>query len=329
MADSKVKESVRGKFPLYNDSERELLESLLVEDDRSSSRFEKSKNQFMEIVYGDLVRYYKWDNSIDDHIALRKRLLNIAGLFVVIPIEDLRNVSHKAKLTLKKVVHESPPSPINKNVEEIHSYDLKYIEGFAPFFSKILLDANITALDYLSGNREKRQYPHTQFTVFRKRIQDEVGTDDFLTASAEPLTQTQLISLYNPDGTLRDLMTIGFDMIYESAFIDYFHSGQNVTPTTLSRNAHILGRNFLTSCLAQLMEVKKANLSVEKEFPVFISDTTNYSEKRVEQLRFFIQETLLHHVDDKIRGWNSELGLPSNNLGIYWEPNASDPDAKK
>ena len=198
MSESSLDKSISENFPFYDDQERGLLKELVVFHDPKSAKFETAKAKFMDLLYKDLVSFYRWDASFDDRIAIRKRLLNVAGLFFIVPIQELRELSHKAKLTLKKIVYETPPHPTQFDLAEMHSYDLKYIPGFLDFFSKIQLDEELSALDYIAGSRETRQYPRSQFTVFRKRIQDEVISKDYLTASAEPLTQTQFISLYNP-----------------------------------------------------------------------------------------------------------------------------------
>jgi hypothetical protein len=317
MSQDNIQKSISENFPFYNDQERELLKELVVQGDPTSARFQAAKRTFLELLYNDLVAFYKWESSPDDRILIRKRLLNVAGLFFIVPINELRELAHRAKLTLKKVVYEVSPNPLTKDVTEMHSYDLKYIDGFTTFFSKIMIDPEISTLDYVAGNREKRHYPHSQFTVFRKKIQDEVISKEYLTASAEPLTQTQFISLYNPNGSPRDLITIGFDMVYESAFIDYFHQAPNVTPVTLPRNAHIMGKHFLLSCVNECIRLKRTKKNFLDDFPVFLFDPTGTAE-RVDDLLFFVTDNLIPQIKQKIRHWNIKLGLDPENELIHW-----------
>jgi hypothetical protein len=317
MTQDSIEKSITDNFPFYNDQERSLLKELVVHGDPSLPRFQDAKAKFLELLYHDLVAFYRWDATPDDRVTIRKRLLNVAGLFFIVPISELRDLAHRAKLTLKKVVDEATPNPLIKDVTEMHSYDLKYIAGFQEFFSKVMVDPEISTLDYIAGNREKRLYPHSQFTVFRKRIQDEVISKDYLTASAEPLTQTQFVSMYNPNGSPRDLITIGFDMVYESAFIDYFHQGLNVTPVTLPRNAHIMGKHFLLSCVNESIRLKRAKKDFLTDFPIFLFDPAAGPE-RVDDLLFFVTDNLIPQIKQKIRHWNVKLGLDPENELIYW-----------
>lgn len=318
MSENAIDKSISENFPFYDDSERHLLKDLVVFNDPKSAKFDAAKQKFIDLLYKDLVSFYRWDASLEDHITIRKRLLNVAGLFFIVPIHELRDLSHKAKLTLKKIVYETPPHPKQFDLAEMHSYDLKYIPGFTEFFSKIQMDENMSALDYIAGNRETREYPRTQFTVFRKRIQDEVISKDYLTASAEPLTQTQFISLYNPNGTTRDLLTIGFDLVYESAFIDFFHNAPNVTPVTLPRNAHIMAKHFLLAAVNETIRMKRHKKDFLTEFPIFLFEKEAEASERVDDLLFFITDSLVPQIRQKVKRWNIKLGLDPENEMIYW-----------
>jgi hypothetical protein len=226
-------------------------------------------------------------------------------------------------------VYETAPEPLNRDVTELHSYDLKYVHGVNDFFAKIMIDPELSAMDYIAGNRNKRLYPHSQLTVFRKRIQDEVISKDYLTASAEPLTQTQFVSLYNPNGSTRDLITIGFDMIYESAFIDFFHQAPNVTPITLPRNAHIMGKHFLLAAVNETIRAKRKSKDFLAEFPVFLFDEDGGTPDRTDDLLFFISDSLVPQVTQKIKHWNIKLGLDPENEFIHWgEPTEADDAAE-
>lgn len=319
MSDNSLEKSISENFPHYNDEERQLLKELVVQVDPKSDKFMLAKQKFLDLLYADLVNFYKWDATPEDRVTIRKRLLNVAGLFFIVPIDELRGLSHRARLTLKKVVYETPPNPLGQDVTEMHSYDLKYIEGIQDFFGKVMIEPDLSTLDYVSGNREKRKYPHSQFTVFRKKIQEEVISRDYLTASAEPLTQSQFISLYNPNGTPRDLITIGFDMVYESAFIDFFHHGPNVTPITLPRNAHIMGKHFLLAAVNETIRCKRHQKEFLVEFPLFLFDKTGTLE-RADDLLFFVSDSLIPQITHKIQHWNVKLGLEAEHDQIYWGP---------
>lgn len=316
--ENSLEKSIAENFPHFNKDEQILLRDLVFQTDVKSESFQKAKDKFLSLLYRDLVNFYKWDATPDSRITIRKRLLNVAGLFFIVPIHELRDLAHKARLTLKKIVYEDPPKPTSTPLTEMHSYDLKYIDGFGDFFSKIMIEPELTALDYIAGNREKRQYPRSLFTVFRKNIQEEVISRDYLTASAEPLTQTQFISIYNPNGTPRDLMTIGFDLVYESAFIDYFHNGPLITPVTLPRNAHIMGKHFLLAAVNECIRLKRTKKDFLGEFPIFLFDRDNSREDRVDDLLFFITESLVPQIRQKIRRWNIKLGLDPENELICW-----------
>ncbi|HLD45502.1 MAG TPA: hypothetical protein VJC18_08705, partial [bacterium] len=169
-----IDKSISDNFPFYKETEQTLLKELIVQADPKSESFLRAKNNFLELLYSDLVHFYKWEATPDERVQIRKRLLNVAGLFFIVPISELRELSHRAKLTHKKLVYETAPDPLRAETVEMHSYDLKYVDGFQDFYSKIMIDPNLSTLDYIAGNREKHQYPQSQLTVFRKRIQDEV-----------------------------------------------------------------------------------------------------------------------------------------------------------
>lgn len=316
--EASLDKSISENFPHYNKGEQALLRELVFQVDPQKSSFQKAKEKFLDLLYKDLVDFYRWDASNEDRVTIRKRLLNVAGLFFIVPIQELRDLSHRAKLTLKKVVYEVPPSPNKGPLAEMHSYDIKYIEGFSEFFSQIVLDPQTTALDYIAGNREKRQYPHSQFTVFRENIQEEVISQDYLTASAEPLTQTQFISIYNPNGTPRDLITVGFDLVYESAFIDFFHNAPNVTPITLPRNAHIMGKHFLLAAVNECLKLKRSEKEFLKNFPLFLFEKEKIGDSKFDDLLYFITESLVPQIRQKIKRWNLKLGLDPENDTISW-----------
>lgn len=327
MSQESINKSISDNFPFYNPEEQELLKELVVHANPKSDKFKEAKEKFLKLLYSDLVDFYRWDATPDDRIQIRKRLLNVAGLFFIVPIEELRDLSHKAKLTHKKIVYETAPNPLEKEVSEMHSYDLKYISGFSNFYSKIMVEPNLSALDYIAGNREKRKYPQSQLSVFRKKIQEEVISKEYLTASAEPLTLTQFVSLYNPNGTARDLITIGFDMVYESAFIDFFHHAPNVTPITLPRNAHIMGKHFLLAAVNETIRLKRKSKDFMKEFPVFLFDKDGGTLDRVDDLIFFISDSLVPQISQKIKHWNIKLGLDPENEFIHWgDSNEMDED---
>lgn len=313
-----IDKSFAENFPFYTPEEQALLKLLVVEAESRTPAFSDAKKRFLDLLYNDLIKFYRWESTPDDRITVRKRLLNVAGLFFIVPIQELRELAHKAKLTQKKVVYETAPDPLAAETVEMHSYDIKYIKGFTEFYSQVLLEPDMTALDYVAGNREKRKYPLSQLTVFRKKIQDEVISKDYLTASAEPLTQTQFLSIYNPNGTPRDLITIGFDMVYESAFIDFFHNGPNVTPVTLPRNAHIMGKHFLLAAVNETIRIKRADKDFLKNFPVFLFDKDGGTPERVDDLIFFVTDGLLPQITQKIRQWNIKLGLDPENEFVYW-----------
>lgn len=318
MSQNSINKSISDNFPYYSLEEQELLKELVVHANPKSDKFKQAKDRFLQLLYNDLVDFYRWDRTNEDRIHIRKRLLNVAGLFFIVPIEELRELSHKAKLTHRKIVYETAPNPFNKEASEMHSYDLKYIPGFVDFYAKVMIEPNLSALDYIAGNREKRSYPQSQLTVFRRKIQEEVISKDYLTASAEPLTMTQFISLYNPNGSTRDLITIGFDMVYESAFIDFFHHAPNVTPITLPRNAHIMGKHFLLAAVNETIRLKRRNVDFLREFPVFLFDADGGTPDRVDDLVFFISDSLVPQITQKIRHWNIKLGLDPENEFIHW-----------
>lgn len=320
MSTSDAAKNILDKFPHFQKEEQELIKNLLVELDRNSNSFLESKARFLEIVYNDLEAYHRWDADPANRFRIRQRLLNVAGLFVVVPIEELRDLTRRVRLASKKIVNEAPVNPLMRDAVEIHSYDIKYLEPFARFFARIPIEPGISTLDYLAGNREKRVYPHSQTIVFRKNLREEVLSENYLTASAEPLTQSVLISLYNPTETLRDLITIGYDLVFESAFIDFYHHGENISPLILLRNAALMGKQFIVSALEEYLNLKKARRPFLDEFPVFLAPPEGSLNEKTDTLFLHTAEKLLPQVSERIRNWNAKLGLSADNEDICWPP---------
>lgn len=320
MSNEEAAKNILDKFPHFKKDEQELIKNLLVETNKQSGAFLESKARFLEIVYNDLAAYHRWDVEPAERLRIRRRLLNVAGLFVVVPIAELRELTARVRLESKKVVNEAPVNPLEKDPVEIHSYDLKYMEPFSKFFSNIPLEPGISTLDYLAGNREKRIYPHSQTIVFRKNLREEVLSENYLTASAEPLTQCVLISLYNPTDTLRDLITIGYDLVFESAFIDFYHHGESISPLILLRNSALMGKQFILSALEEYLNRKKNNKSVVDDFPVFLMPPEGSLVEKTDTLFLHTAEKLLPQISERIRNWNTKLGLAVDNEEICWPP---------
>lgn len=314
---SQFNQLISGKFPYFSKEEQAVIGEVLVQSNSPTPGAKQAQDSLLDIIYHDLVSFHQWDLPLDKRVDLRKRLLNLAGLFCVVPVEKLRELAGKARLTQKKTMGDTPPDPIQNDFIECNSFDIKYISYLKDFLERVDLSQDMTALDFVSGNRDRNHYPHSQFTVFRKRIQDEVLSKDYLTASAEPLTQTVMISLYNPGETVRDLITIGFDMVYESAFIDFFHHAPNPSPISLPRNAHLVARNYLLSVINLYIGLKRSGKDILKALPVFIASTEK-NEQHLHNLVLFLTDTLLPQVEQKIQKWNVQLGLAENHDQIEW-----------
>lgn len=310
-------QSLKDQFPFYNQDERAVLRELLITEP-NSVKYTAAKGKLLELIYSDLVKFYQWDTTQDKRVDIRRRLLNISNLFVVIPINELRELSRKAKLTLKKVVYETHANPLEMPLVEMHSYDVKYIEIFSKVFSQVELLPETSALDFITGNREKRQHPRTQFTVFRKNVQDEVISKEYLTASAEPLTHTQIISLFDPEGKPRDLLTIGFDLVFESAFVDFFHHAPAISPITIQRNSHVMGKQFLLNAMEKCMALKNSKANLSAEFPLYFEEAERTNQK-ILGLLYSVLKGLLPQITERIKGWNKQLDLEPNNELIHWE----------
>lgn len=315
---SSLKLSIESKFPCFDEQEQLFIYQILTEASTDIHKFNKAKEQFLHILFRDLVEFYQWNTPLEQRIITRKRFFNAAGLFAIIPIEDLRRTAHKARLTQKKIVHEAPMDPLKKNYAELHAYDLKYLEPFNLFLGQISLAHNMSALDYIAGNRDKRHYPRSQYIVFRKNVQEEVVAQEFLTASAEPLTQTQIISIYDPQDNLRDLMTVGFDLVYESAFIDFFHHAPNVNSIRLIRNANIMGNNFLSAAMDRLTDAVENRENLAAKFPIFLGKASHDDEAKLDNVILFVTKQLVPAIFKKVRECNQKLGLDPDNMQVDW-----------
>lgn len=310
--------TISKKFPYFSENEQEVIRNLVLHSKDKTEKFYTSKTKFLEIIYNDLVSFYRWDNEEEDRKKYRRRFLCISGLFAIIPIEELRDLAAKAKLTLKKVVYETPRKPKEGIVAEWHSYDLKYLPEFEEVLSKIPFADDMTVLDYLAGSREKRLYPPTLFTVLMPDLKEEVVADEFVTATAEPLTQTQLISLTDDKGKSRDLISLGYDLVFESAFIDFYHHGIGITPLLLLRNAHVMGLFFLKSAVLTAKEKVLPEGNFPDDFPIFRFQPENNNPETVTALLDYYTHKFIPSVEQKITKWNLELSLDPDFDMVYW-----------
>lgn len=306
------------KFPFFDEEERAIIGDFCMLRGSGTAKFLDAQNRLLELIKGDLLRFYKWESGPETRVQVRQRLLNLSGLFLVVPIGDLRFLAHEARLTQKKTIYESYADPLENDLVEMNSYDLKYFDRLSNFLSCIALSPDMTALDYLSGNRNRNIYPHSQFLVFRKNLQEEVISEDFLTASAEPLTQTVFVTLRNYEGEIRDAATIGFDMVYESAFIDFFQHAPNPNATTLVRNAHLVGKNFLMATVNSYLAMKRDGAQVLNNFPIFLEEKPGNPAEQAHTLMLYLIDHLIPQVGQKIQNWNVELGLPAEHDEIAW-----------
>lgn len=313
-----IVKTISKKFPYFDGAEQEVIKSLVLHSKEKTEAFYSSKSQFLDIIYKDLVNFYRWDNEEEDRKKFRRRFLCISGLFAIIPIEELRDLAAKAKLTLKKIVYETPRKPKEDIVAEWHSYDLKYLPEFEEVLSQIPFADDMTVMDYLAGSREKRLYPPTLFTVLMPDLKEEIVSDEFVTATAEPLTQTQLISLTDDKGQSRDLISLGYDLVFESAFIDFYHHGIGITPLLLLRNAHVMGLFFLKSAVLTAKEKLSSEKVFIDDFPVFRFRPESNNPEMVEALIQYYTHKFIPSVEQKITKWNLELNLDPDFDMVYW-----------
>ncbi|EKD46979.1 MAG: hypothetical protein ACD_66C00270G0006 [uncultured bacterium] len=258
------------KFPHLGQTEKELLCILTNEAQNKGEGFEKAKKVFLNVIKDWVLLYMKWDTFPDERIKLRRKLLNVAGLWTVVPFEDIQGLINEVTPYNKKPITDIKVDNLYQEGCEVPSYDLKMIDSMATLLGSVPKDETTTYLDFVAGNREKKVHPASSILVFKKSLLDEVVSEVYLTASAEVFSKTILITTFDEKGDMRDLISVAFDIVLESAYLDiYSNWSGNFVPEMVLRDTKLIACDFLGKAIANLENIQKNGKSLMDLYQIF------------------------------------------------------------
>lgn len=242
-------------FPHLEESELRVLNELFVAWEKKTPDFSEKCQKFLSIMEGWVGQYFYWQTLPDIKVQLRKKLLNVSGIWNIIPPDDHKNFLQRVLPFNKKPITDIKVDSPYQHFAEVPIFDLKFMPGLSDILGSVVREEEITFLDYVAGNREKMVHPVASLVVFRDDLSQELVTPQYVTASAELVTKTILINPFKADKTERDMVTIAFDIVFESAILDYFHHDTvNFDADMLSLKGKMEACRFLSQYLTQFAQ---------------------------------------------------------------------------
>ncbi len=321
MAD--LRKQIKERLRYLSDWERDRVGDLITAENAGDwPRHEALKMAFLEHLEEELTRYFSWNLKREEKLALRRKFLNITGIWDIIPQEELRLIASRAAEKRKHAVADYVGSPWQlafdvPEEEEIPAVDLKFCEPFATFLNQFQKVDGVSYLDYVSGSRDKRIYPFAHAVCFRRSLDDILLNQDYVSASADPLTRTIYIALENASGKRRDFISICYELILENAFLDFYHNWQgSFRPHLLLRNMTIIAARFLADVLSWLDKSQGHSpdlrwLDAYLPPETFLGNESLYRAYMANLRDVFLKSNLL-----KLAQINKRLGLAEGDLSI-------------
>lgn len=315
--------AIEERLPHLSAWERAQLHDLaLAQGAGDTHRYGALKDAFIEHMRRELRSYFEWCVAPGDKLALRKKFLNITGIWDIIPHDELRKLSGETASLVKRPVSDWTANPwpndaLFSEEIEILAVDLKGCEPFASFLGQFEKGDGVTYLDYLSGSREKRLHPYAHSICFYRSLKSVVVAKHYVSTSADPLTGTIYVALCNAEGKRRDLISICYEMVLQTAFLDFYMNWPGAfQPFRLLRNMTIIALRFLAD-VVQWLEDRSGHAPdlrwLDPYLPAetFLGNIDLYK-LYIENLRsVFMRANLL-----KLMQLNRRLGLSKDDLGI-------------
>ena len=312
------------RLPYLSLWERERLHDLLTaESEQDWPRYEVLKDSFIKHLSQELIRYRSWQASAEERLSLKRKFLNMTGIWDVIPHTELKDMIGQVDGASKRPLLDQIANPwaaldqATLDECEISATDLKYCEPFASFLNRFEKEDGITYLDYLSGSREKRLHPFSDTICFRRSLEALLVAKGYVSTSADPLTRTIYIALSNADGKRRDLISVCYELVLENAFLDFYRNWPGAfQPYYLLRNMTIIALRFLAAVLEWMAERRVADPSLRWLDPYLPEETFLRNPELYQAYLTNLKEVFLRSNLLKIVQLNRRLGFPESDLGI-------------
>ena len=177
-------------FPYLDEYEKYLVYEFSTSNDASMYEYKSSiKDRILLMIRNIAFHFAEAAPHSAQREACRNKLLNLAGLWQVIPIKELT-------AQMKALHHE-----IRCDVPDL-LHQLLSLTTTTPFLKDF--ERNVAAL------------------VFKKDLRN-IQTGDYLSATNEPLTRSIYINTMTTENESRDPFSICFDVIIQTYFLDCFH----------------------------------------------------------------------------------------------------------
>ncbi len=297
------------QFPHLDAPERELLMQLCLAKETNGPTYEALKDKFLTQLETWLMSYCQWDTLPEQRIMLRRKLLNLAGLWHIIPFQELQALVNRTSHANKRPITDVKIADLYQDDLEIPAYDLKYLDNLVQLLGSIIRDDGTTYLDFVAGSRGLKSHPPASTIVFKKNLAEEVSSQERLTASAETFTRTILITTFNEEGDYRDLVSIAFDLVLESTYLDSYHNWtEEFQWEKLLLNTKVAACQFLEKVIKDLHLIIASGIPLMNRFEIFPRGSKTQPGWEIHYLDF-LKNRLLQHHQDQIFLLSRKLGL--------------------
>ena len=221
-------------FPNLNHQERlNVYEFMHCHDQNDPVLINQSKQRLLLMIKNIAYHFETSEKNASDRHLSRNKLLNLAGLWQLIPIQELSEYMSTLREHGSQTHFEDNEYPVSELSSLPASFQLLSIANRHSFLS--ILEKNVSTIVFLND---------------LKNIQ----TSEYLSATNEPLTRTVFLNnLTKEEGAERDSFSICFDLIIQTFFLDCFHyQSEKYSHRSSERYARVKTHRIFSTICRQL-----------------------------------------------------------------------------
>lgn len=256
-------ETSQAYFPFLDTDERQITAAFCSScDDPSSPNFDADLNNMLNMIKRIYQNIERLPLPSDFRSVFRSKLMNIAGIYTIIPPHKVLDLLEKNNSEVEIPSH----GHIENSLENLSQIDLKDLELSALELIQLPLFSTIFKL----YKEEDEQYlddilKYCKYIVFKQDIKEETFASSYLTSTSEPLTQTIVLNLQGPDTKPRDFLSLCFDIIYQTNFLKVFYSQPNLyKPTKCEKLAREAAEKFSNKSKLLIEQSKDLQIAIEQ-----------------------------------------------------------------
>ncbi|SCA58392.1 hypothetical protein AB751O23_AA_00610 [Chlamydiales bacterium SCGC AB-751-O23] len=215
-------------FPFLDTDERKITAAFCSScDSPSSPTFDYDLKSMLNMIKRLYQAMEKMPLNSDLRSIFRAKLMNIAGIYTIIPPHKILAFIGKNFKKLKAQDFDYKQENLSSQVPEnffFHDLEKTTLDILQfPIFSTV----------FKLHKKDDERYledilAYCKYIIFKKDIKDETFSNYYLTSTSEPLSQSVLLNLKGPEGKTRDILSLSFDIIYQSTFLKIFYSNPNL-----------------------------------------------------------------------------------------------------